>query len=423
MPAAINAASAPSPDALGTRATSGSSGGGAAQEPRRREFSEVLRDSSAKSRNEKANSASTDERPETTQSTEAGARAGTDNAQPSGEGNPPAEAAVGQPADAPAVDASTTGGNDLPPWLNIVADALPAAGTPPAAVAVANGSGSMPLADVPAAPDTLAVVAAHGSVGKAPGRLDTALAVPDNPASRSASPSAPSTPSAPSASTASAAPTSVTIEQLHAGGPATGANGHATDLATAVAGETGAAADRPAAATARFDTALALSQTSSGSSAAAQAAPTPTTAATTTSIPLPLHHPQWQDAFASRVVWQVKDGLQQVNVAINPPELGPIEVRMSLQDDKVSAQFVTAHHAVRQVIEDAMPRLREMLSQSGLNLADANVFQQSPGRDGQAQQFTGGAANLEGHELAGGEDDVTSHTTSSLRVGLVDAYV
>lgn len=414
MPAAINAASAPSPDALGARATSASSGGGAAQEPRGREFSEVLRDSSAKSPTEKANSASKDERPETTTSTEGGARAGTETAQTAGAGNAPAEAAADQPADAPAADASATGGNDLPPWLNIVAGSLPAGGTPPAAVAAESGSGSMPLAAVPAAPDTLAAAAAHGSVGKAPVRLDTAPAVSEIPTAGSANPSAP---------TASAARTSVAIEQLHAGGSTTGANGHATDLATAVAGETGAAADRPAAATARFDTALALSQTSSGSSAAAQAAPAPTTAATTASIPLPLHHPQWQDAFASRVVWQVKDGLQQVNVAINPPELGPIEVRMSLQDDKVSAHFVTAHHAVRQVIEDAMPRLREMLSQSGLNLADANVFQQAPGRDGQAQQFTGGAANLEGHELAGAEDDVTSHTTSSLRVGLVDAYV
>jgi flagellar hook-length control protein FliK len=123
------------------------------------------------------------------------------------------------------------------------------------------------------------------------------------------------------------------------------------------------------------------------------------------------------------VAWQVKDGLQQVNVAINPPELGPIEVRMSLQDDKVSAQFVTAHHAVRQVIEDAMPRLREMLSQSGLNLSDASVFQQAPGRDGQAQQFAGGAANVAGNELAGVEEDVTSHTAHTLHVGLVDAYV
>ncbi|HHY49693.1 MAG TPA: flagellar hook-length control protein FliK, partial [Alphaproteobacteria bacterium] len=111
-----------------------------------------------------------------------------------------------------------------------------------------------------------------------------------------------------------------------------------------------------------------------------------------------------------------------VNVAINPPELGPIEVRMSLQDDKVSAQFVTAHHAVRQVIEDAMPRLREMLSQSGLNLADANVFQQAPGRDGHAQQFAGGG-NPGANDLAALEEDAVSPTTQTLRVGLVDAYV
>jgi flagellar hook-length control protein FliK len=217
----------------------------------------------------------------------------------------------------------------------------------------------------------------------------------------------------------------VTIEQLKLGSPAGGAGGFNTELATLVAGDsvntnTG---DRAAAVMSRIDAALTLAPSASASSSATQATPTPTAATTTTTIPLPLNHPQWQEAFASRVAWQVKDGLQQVNVAINPPELGPIEVRMSLQDDKVSAQFVTAHHAVRQVIEDAMPRLREMLSQSGLNLSDASVFQQAPGRDGQAQQFAGGAANVAGNELAGVEEDVTSHTAHTLHVGLVDAYV
>ncbi|MEZ5444401.1 MAG: flagellar hook-length control protein FliK [Gammaproteobacteria bacterium] len=417
MPAAINAASATSPDALGARASSGSSGSGAAQEPRRREFSEVLRDTSAKSRTEKANSASTDERPGDAQSAEATARPGTETAQAAGEGKAAAEAAADQTADALATDADPTGGSDLPPWLNIVAESLPAARTSPPAVAGASVDGSAPLAVAPSALDAVSTSTGPGAVGKASASLDTALTGREASAARGGSPYAPLGP------IGSGAHASVANEPLHAGVPAIGASGHGNELVATVAGETGAAADRAAATTTRFDTAVVLAQTSSGSATTSQVTQSPTPSATATSIPLPLNHPHWQEAFASRVVWQVKDGLQQVNVAINPPELGPIEVRMSLQDDKVSAQFVTAHHAVRQVIEDAMPRLREMLSQSGLNLADANVFQQAPGRDGHDQQFAGGAPNVDANDLAGVEEDVASHATATLHAGLVDAYV
>ncbi len=417
MPAAINVASATPPDALNARAAAGSSGSNAAPEPRRREFSEVLRDTSVNSRTQKANPGSKDEPPGAAPAADASTRSGTEAAQPTAEGKAPDDVAVDEAKNALAAEGAAQGGNDLPPWLNIVAEALPPAATPPAAVAAANVDGSMPLAVVATATDTASTATAHASAGKAAATLDTALTGRDAPAAPG------SRRPAPGEAIAGNARAGVTIEQLHLRASTTGVNGHDAELAAAVAGDTGVTADRAAATTTRFDTALALVQTSSGSTTTAQGAQAPATAAATTSIPLPLNHPHWQEAFAARVVWQVRDGLQQVNVAINPPELGPIEVRMSLQDDKVSAQFLTAHHAVRQVIEDAMPRLREMLSQSGLSLADANVFQQAPGRDGQAQQFAGGGAVVVDQEHAGGEEEVISHTSSTLRVGLVDAYV
>ncbi|MCG3200596.1 MAG: hypothetical protein NFCOHLIN_00452 [Gammaproteobacteria bacterium] len=413
MPAAINAASLTPSDAPGARATAGSTGRSAAPGPRGREFSEVLRDTSAKSRAEKANAASEDERPVGKRTEGAANRPGTETAQPTGDGKAQGEVEVNQASDARAAEAAPQAGNELPPSLNVVAEPLPVTGAP-AAAAAANSS--MPFAVAAAVRDTAATATSHASIGRVPTTLETALTGSDAPVAQGGGrPAA----AAPSGSTARIG---VAIGQVHPHAAATGDAGHGAELAAIAAGDTGAAADRTAAATTRFDTALALAQTSAGSTTTAQVGQAPTTAAASTSIPLPINHPHWQEAFASRVAWQVRDGLQQVSVAINPPELGPIEVRMSLQDDKVSAQFVTAHHAVRQVIEDAMPRLREMLSQSGLNLADANVFQHAPGRDGQAQQFAGGAA-AGNQEPAGGEEEVTSPAIRTLRVGLVDAYV
>ena len=74
-------------------------------------------------------------------------------------------------------------------------------------------------------------------------------------------------------------------------------------------------------------------------------------------------------------VEQQEDGGVKIN--INPPELGPIEVRISLKNDQANVNFYAQHGEVRDAIEEAFPRLRDMLSQNGLNLEDSNVSQHS----------------------------------------------
>jgi flagellar hook-length control protein FliK len=141
------------------------------------------------------------------------------------------------------------------------------------------------------------------------------------------------------------------------------------------------------------------------------------------SVPVPMSNPQWGEAFASRIAMQVRDGVQQVSLALNPAELGPVEVRLSVSDGQVSAHFHSAHQNVRQAIEDAMPRLREMLSQSGLNLADANVSQQAPRRDEHAAGGQGGRwSGTDDDRHAESGDDATT-VTATRTLGLVDAYV
>jgi len=141
------------------------------------------------------------------------------------------------------------------------------------------------------------------------------------------------------------------------------------------------------------------------------------------SIHLPVQHPNWSDAMAARVAWQVNEGIQQAHVRLNPPELGPVEVRVTVTDNQVNTQFVTHHGAVRQAVEDAMPRLREMLAQSGLNLADSSVFQHAAGREQHQSPVATNASSRD--DLYGGEDDLHQEVVvrRSLHTGLIDAYV
>lgn len=103
----------------------------------------------------------------------------------------------------------------------------------------------------------------------------------------------------------------------------------------------------------------------------------------------PVGSPAWGDGLGQKVVWMAGQQVQVAELHLNPPHLGPMEVRLSVSGDQVSALFVSAQPAVREAIEAAMPRLREMFADGGMTLGNATVgsdslSQQQPGREGQA---------------------------------------
>jgi flagellar hook-length control protein FliK len=90
-------------------------------------------------------------------------------------------------------------------------------------------------------------------------------------------------------------------------------------------------------------------------------------------MPQPVGSPPWGGALGERLQWMVKGDVQQVELKISPPNLGPLEVRLTINDDKASVSFVSHHALVRDAIEAALPRLREMLAQESLQLVQAEV--------------------------------------------------
>lgn len=122
-------------------------------------------------------------------------------------------------------------------------------------------------------------------------------------------------------------------------------------------------------------------------------------------IQTPLSDPQWQSDFSSRVVMLAKGGAtgqaQVAEIRLNPAQLGPVEVRVVMNDDHASVTFTAQHGAVRDALETSLPRLREMFANSGLQLADATVSDQSlqQRRQRNGHQATSGQA---GRDLATG---------------------
>jgi len=87
---------------------------------------------------------------------------------------------------------------------------------------------------------------------------------------------------------------------------------------------------------------------------------------------------RWHDALASRIQWLVDHDVGEAQIKLNPPELGAIDVKVSMLDDKTFVQMTAQSAAARDELSHSLPRLRELLSAGGLDLGGATV---SGGRD------------------------------------------
>ena len=69
----------------------------------------------------------------------------------------------------------------------------------------------------------------------------------------------------------------------------------------------------------------------------------------------------------------------EARIRMNPPELGALDIRVHVSDDKTFVSFSATHSATRDVLEQSMGRLRTLFDAAGLELADTEVS--SNGRD------------------------------------------
>jgi flagellar hook-length control protein FliK len=94
----------------------------------------------------------------------------------------------------------------------------------------------------------------------------------------------------------------------------------------------------------------------------------------------------WAQELGDRMVWLAGQRGHTAELVLNPPSLGAVEVRIQMSGSDANAQFFSANPVVRETLEAALPKLREMLDTAGISLGDASVSQQSLGRRDQAGQ-------------------------------------
>lgn len=85
----------------------------------------------------------------------------------------------------------------------------------------------------------------------------------------------------------------------------------------------------------------------------------------------------WGDVFAERVTFAVRQSLQEAEIRLNPPQLGQVDVKITMNHDQASLMFSSPHGIVREAIELSVGRLRDMLNESGFNLVNVDISDKS----------------------------------------------
>ena len=126
--------------------------------------------------------------------------------------------------------------------------------------------------------------------------------------------------------------------------------------------------------------------------------------------------PAWDNQVGQKVIWMVGGEEQSATLELNPPDLGPVQVVLNVSNEMASVTFSAQQLEVRQALENSLPRLREMMNESGIALGNATVNAGSDG--GQQQGQPGSGRSGSGGNGAGG-DSAVADSAPRQRTGIL----
>lgn len=145
----------------------------------------------------------------------------------------------------------------------------------------------------------------------------------------------------------------------------------------------------------------------------------------TTTVHSQLNDQAWPDEMTEKVMFLASKNIQNAQIHMNPVELGPIEVKISVQNEQTVVNFNVQNANVREMLEANVHRLREMMDGNGVNLADVNVGSESSSEGFSGFDDQGAFAQQSGD--ADGEEGVIEEGVAQVadlgNVSLIDERV
>lgn len=140
----------------------------------------------------------------------------------------------------------------------------------------------------------------------------------------------------------------------------------------------------------------------------------------------PLGHSDWGRELGDRISWMANKAVQVAELKLNPARLGPVEVHIQTSHEQASIMFSSPHAAVREALEQALPRLKEMMTEQQFEQVNVDVSQQSfdeketadnhSGNSRESTLFAGIDGEKEGAETAASSSVISGESLLSYYV-------
>ena len=138
---------------------------------------------------------------------------------------------------------------------------------------------------------------------------------------------------------------------------------------------------------------------------------------------LSVYRKDFAGAVKDKVMVMMNQKLQQIEIRLDPQELGNVNVKINLQNEQAVVSFTVQNQQAKEALDQNLGRLKEMLAESGVDVGDANVEQQNKqsGEEqlGGSRHSRGGDDNHE--DLSGLSDTKTINLVKGSSTG-VDYY-
>jgi flagellar hook-length control protein FliK len=129
---------------------------------------------------------------------------------------------------------------------------------------------------------------------------------------------------------------------------------------------------------------------------------------------------QWATELGNKLTMMATKDTQSATLHMSPADLGPVQVRIDMNQNQASVWFTAEHADTRSALEQSLPRLREMFASQGMSLTDAGVFNGQPRQ--QANYSSPEQGSSSALRFAGDEASETISSARGISLSLLDAY-
>ena len=127
---------------------------------------------------------------------------------------------------------------------------------------------------------------------------------------------------------------------------------------------------------------------------------------------------QLSEALGQRLAANIAAGHYRLTFNVHPRELGAIDVVMEMRDGRLDAQINTSNAVTRELLGDSLPRLRDALQQSGVNLAQLQVGSEAQQGQSQGREASTNDAGAQAQEEMSLADAGVDTVSEDLELGL-----